>query len=36
MPDDYLLAPGVGAVVLTAWVLAFTVAATVRTDRSDV
>jgi hypothetical protein len=33
---DDLLAPGVGAAVLAAWTLAFVVAATVRSDRSDV
>ena len=35
-PDELLLAPGVGAVVLIAWGLAFLAAATVRNDRSDV
>jgi hypothetical protein len=34
--DEALLAPGLAAVVLLAWTLAFAVAATVRTDRSDV
>jgi hypothetical protein len=33
---DDLLAPGIGAAVLAAWTLAFVIAATVRTDRSDV
>jgi hypothetical protein len=36
MPDDYLLAPAVGAMVLVAWVLAFAAAASVRTHRSDI
>jgi ABC-type transport system involved in multi-copper enzyme maturation permease subunit len=36
MPDDYLLAPGAGAMVLIAWVVAFTAAATLRMNRSDV
>ena len=35
-PVEDLLAPGVGAAVLAAWTLAVVVAATVRTDRSDV
>lgn len=35
-PVDDLLAPGVGAAVLASWVLAFVVAAVVRTERSDV
>ena len=35
-PVDDLLAPGAGAAVMLAWALAFVVAATVRTDRSDV
>ena len=35
-PVENLLAPGVGAAVLAAWTLAVVVAATVRTDRSDV
>ena len=35
-PDELLLAPAAGAVVLIAWGLAFLVAATVRNDRSDV
>ena len=35
-PVDDLLAPGAGAAVLAAWVLAFVVAAAVRTARSDV
>ncbi len=34
--DESLLAPAVGVAVLLAWTLAFVVAATVRTDRSDV
>ncbi len=34
--DDSLLAPGAGAAVLLAWTLAMIVAATVRTQRSDV
>ena len=36
MPDAHLLAPAVGAAVVLAWTLVFVVAATVRTDRSDV
>ena len=35
-PVDDLLAPGVGAAVLALWVLAFVLAAVVRTERSDV
>lgn len=36
LPDDELLAPGVGAAVVMAWTLAFIVLAALRTDRSDV
>lgn len=36
MPDENLLAPGVGAAVLIAWALVFVAAATLRTDHSDV
>lgn len=36
LPDDDLLAPLLGAVVVVVWTLAFVAAATVRTDRSDV
>ena len=35
-PVDDLLAPGAGAAVLASWVLAFVLAAVVRTERSDV
>jgi ABC-2 type transport system permease protein len=35
-PVEDLLSPGLGAAALAAWTLAFVVAATVRTDRSDV
>ena len=35
-PTEHLLAPGVGAAVVVGWMLALVVAATVRTDRSDV
>jgi hypothetical protein len=35
-PVDELLAPGIGAAVLVAWTIALLVAATVRTDRTDV
>ena len=35
-PVEDLLQPGMGAVVLTAWTLALVVAASVRTERSDV
>jgi ABC-type transport system involved in multi-copper enzyme maturation permease subunit len=34
--DESLLAPGAAAAVLLAWTIAFVVAATVRSDRSDV
>ena len=34
--DTALLAPGIGALVLLAWTLAFIVAAALRSDRSDV
>lgn len=34
--DTALLAPGIGALVLLAWALAFVVAAALRSDRSDV
>lgn len=36
LPDEHLLAPGVGAALLLAWTVAFVVAATLRNDRSDV
>ena len=35
-PDELLLAPGLGAAVLSAWALLFLAAATVRNDHSDV
>lgn len=35
-PVDHLLSPGAGALALIAWTLAFVLAATVRTERSDV
>jgi ABC-2 type transport system permease protein len=35
-PVDHLLSPGAGALALIAWTLAFVLAATVRTGRSDV
>jgi hypothetical protein len=35
-PVEHLLVPAAGAAVLLAWALAFVLAATVRTDRSDV
>jgi ABC-type transport system involved in multi-copper enzyme maturation permease subunit len=35
-PVEHLLSPAAGALALAAWTLAFVVAATVRTDRSDV
>ena len=35
-PDDHLLAPGAGAIVLALWALAFVVATTLRISRSDV
>lgn len=36
LPDEELLAPGVGAAVVAAWTLAFIALAALRTDRSDV
>ena len=36
LPDEDLLAPGVGAAVVVAWTLAFAAAAVARTERSDV
>ena len=36
MSNDDLLTPGVGALVMVAWVAAFVAAATVRGDRSDI
>ncbi|HSD76854.1 MAG TPA: ABC transporter permease [Solirubrobacteraceae bacterium] len=36
LPDEHLLAPGVGAALLLAWTVAFVVAASLRNDRSDV
>lgn len=36
LPEEELLAPGVGAAVVVAWTLAFVALATVRTDRSDI
>lgn len=36
LPDENLLVPGVGAAVVVAWTIAFVVAATARTERSDV
>jgi len=36
LPDEHLLAPGLGAVVVVAWTLAFVAVATARNDRSDV
>jgi ABC-type transport system involved in multi-copper enzyme maturation permease subunit len=35
-PVDHLLSPGAGALALIAWMLAFVLAATLRTERSDV
>jgi ABC-type Fe3+/spermidine/putrescine transport system ATPase subunit len=35
-PVEHLLTPGVGALVLMAWAIAFAAAATGRTDRTDV
>lgn len=36
LPDEHLLAPGLGAVVVIGWTLAFVCMATARNDRSDV
>jgi hypothetical protein len=36
LPDEHLLAPGAGAAVLVAWTFALVIAASVRTERSDV
>jgi hypothetical protein len=36
IPDENLLAPGAAAAVVLAWVVAFAVAAIIRTNRSDV
>jgi ABC-2 type transport system permease protein len=36
LPDEHLLAPGLGAAVALAWTLAFVAVATLRNDRSDV
>jgi hypothetical protein len=36
LPDEDLLAPGLGAAVVVAWTLAFVAAAVARTERSDV
>jgi hypothetical protein len=36
LPDEHLVAPGLGAAVLVAWTLALVTAASIRNDRSDV
>jgi hypothetical protein len=36
LPDDDLLAPGAGALVIVAWTAALIVGAVVRSDRSDI